>query len=265
MGLASFLKEEPEGPSFHVDGLWPYEGHLLLVAPAKWGKSTLVRNLVDSAVTGSDFLGEFKVTSPFKRVLILDMELTPHQLWNYWTGPPLTDEQAQFDMLRGSSGSMVLRDPRSRRDLAARIRDTGADLVVVDPLGPVMRVNEFEENSNDDVGRMMDLWKEVCSAAGVTASVLPHHTGHGGERGRGASVFNDTADAIWTGTYSKPGENEGPRSSARAAETPRWSRGSWSTTRPRGCCRWERRAGPRRRRTGRRRPPSRRRTPGSCR
>ena len=210
-GIATFLATEPAVPSFHVDGLWPHGGTVVLEAAKKWGKSTMMRNLVESVIGGAAFLHRFEVTAPFTRAVVIDMELTHRQAWNYWHGAALRDDQMELWRLRGSAGTMALRDPRVRGHVVAKLRDSGADLVVLDPLGPVLRVCGFEENSNDDVGRLLDIWDEVLSDAGVTASVIPHHMGHGAERARGASVIGDKADAIWTGTYAVQGEDSGPR------------------------------------------------------
>lgn len=210
-GIATFLAVEPAVPSFHVDGLWPHGGTVVLEAAKKWGKSTMMRNLVESVIGGAAFLNRFRVSAPFARAVVIDMELTHRQAWNYWHGAALRDDQMELWRLRGSAGTMALRDPRVRGHVVARLRDSGADLVVLDPLGPVLRVCGFEENSNDDVGRLLDIWDEVLSDAGVTASVIPHHMGHGAERARGASVIGDKADAIWTGTYAVQGEDSGPR------------------------------------------------------
>lgn len=210
-GIATFLAAEPAVPSFHVEGLWPHGGTVVLEAAKKWGKSTMVRNLVESVIGGRAFLDRFEVTSPFTKAVVIDMELTHRQAWNYWQGAALRDDQMELWRIRGSSGTMALRDPRVRGQVVARLRDSGADLVVLDPLGPVLRVCGFEENSNDDVGRLLDIWDEVLADAGVTASMIPHHMGHGAERARGASVIGDKADAIWTGTYAVQGEDSGPR------------------------------------------------------
>lgn len=210
-GISTLLAEEPKEPSFHIESMWPHGGMVLALAPKKWGKSTLVRNVVRAGVTGEPFLGRFDVVSRFNRALVIDMELTRRQFYDYWRGVGLTDEQAVAWRLRGSSSTMAIQSPYVRRELVHRMRDTGADLMVLDPIGPALRACGVEENSNDGVGRFLDLLDEMRLEAGIEALLIPHHMGHNGEHGRGASVLGDKADAIWTGTFERGGDTSGTR------------------------------------------------------
>lgn len=208
-GLGTLLAHEPAIPAFHIEEWWPHGGTVVVQAPRKWGKSTLVRNTVTSVMTGDPFLGQFAVTSGFKRALLIDMELTERQFYDYWVGSPMSDAQVSVWQLRGSAGTMAIRSDWVRREITKKIADTGAELVVLDPLGPALRACVFAENSNDDLGRFLDLWDEIRKDAGVTASFIPHHVGHSGDHGRGASVLGDKADATWTGTFAKTGAGIG--------------------------------------------------------
>jgi hypothetical protein len=202
--MTSVLATPPDHSTVHIESFWPYGGNVILQAAKKWGKSTLVRHAVECMATGKPLFDRFEVTAPVDRVLLIDMELTREQVYDYWKGTPLRADQLDVWRLRGSSSTMGIRTPRIRSEIAKRIADGGYDLVVMDPIGVVMGANELEENDNTDFRLFFNIWTEMLKDAGVTASLIPHHFGHQGERGRGASVISDWADAIWTGVYTKP-------------------------------------------------------------
>jgi hypothetical protein len=209
--ISDFLAVEPDAPSFHVEGLWPHGGLVLLNAAKKWGKSTMVRHLTESVLTGTPFLRQFEISSPFEKALVIDCELSERQAWDMWTGTPLTGDQMVLWRLRESLSTLRFREPVVRKEVTSRIADLGVDLLVLDPLGPVLRVNTWEENSNTDVGSCLDLLVEMCADAGVTGIFLPHHTGHSGTNARGASVLGDKADAIWSGALTNASDPYGAR------------------------------------------------------
>ena len=211
VGIASFLAHKPTAPSFHIQGLWPHGGMVLLNAAKKWGKTTNVRHTVECVLTGTPLYGQFEVTAPFTKALVIDNELSHRQMWDMWEGSPLTDEQLIMWPLRQSLSSLAIRNEWVRNELVKRIAETGADLLVIDPLGPLLRANQWEENSNTDVGMALDLLAEMAGEAGVTGLLIPHHTGHDGAHARGASVIGDKADAIWTGTLKRPTDPYGVR------------------------------------------------------
>ncbi|CAI9407878.1 hypothetical protein AESSP_01914 [Aestuariimicrobium sp. T2.26MG-19.2B] len=58
--LAQLLAEPDVDAEYQVEGLWPTGGRVVLVAPHKAGKSTLVANLLRSLVDGEKFLDELR-------------------------------------------------------------------------------------------------------------------------------------------------------------------------------------------------------------
>lgn len=211
LGISTFLSVEPEAPSFHVQGLWPHGGLVMLNAAKKWGKTTNVRHTVECVLTGQPLYGQFAIDSPLSRALVIDNELSHRQTWDMWQGSGLSDDQLILWRLRESLSTLAIRDEFVRKELVKAIADTGADLLVIDPLGPLLRANAWDENSNSDVGLCLDLLAEMAHDAGVTSMLIPHHTGHDGAHARGASVIGDKADAIWSGTLARPSDPYGAR------------------------------------------------------
>jgi hypothetical protein len=67
----------------------------------------------------------------------------------------------------------------------------------------------LDENSNAEVAQFFGWWAESLTAAGVKDDVIVHHTGHAGQRSRGASRLLDEPDAIWTLTKDADDDDDG--------------------------------------------------------
>ncbi|MFI8529060.1 AAA family ATPase [Streptomyces aquilus] len=101
-------------------------------------------------------------------------------------------------------------DPREPADMAKltrQIKKTGAVMVVFDTLhrcAPGM-----DENSNKDAGEAFQALQRLKDETGVTVLVL-HHTGHSGERARGASAMEDDADDAYVIKLAGDPEDRSP-------------------------------------------------------
>lgn len=95
--------------------------------------------------------------------------------------------------------------------LADKVRELGAGLVVVDTWH--RSTPGSEENSNDDAGEAFNELATIRDDTGTTMLVL-HHTGHAGERARGASSLEDDADTAFVIKLGGDGED-------RSAANPR--------------------------------------------
>jgi hypothetical protein len=112
--------------------------------------------------------------------------------------------------LRGKAGSLQLNSDAGRKKTAQFIADHGTDIVILDPLAPLLASLGLDENSNADVAQFFAWWSEMLSIAGVADDLVVHHTGHAGDRSRGASRLLDEPDAIWTLTKGKDIEPTDP-------------------------------------------------------
>ena len=205
LALATFLDQPDESERYRVEGLWPAEGRVLLAAAAKSGKTTMVvGNLIPALVDGRPFLGRFDVHPVAGRVVLFNMEVGPRTLrgWMRRAGIAATD-RVEVVNLRGKSSALALGSDQGRRRLADYLRGEGAEVVILDPLAPVLASLALDENSNADVAVFFAWWSEALGLAGVADDLVVHHTGHAGERSRGASRLLDEPDAIWTLTKMK--------------------------------------------------------------
>lgn len=198
--LADFLDEPDEEVSYRIDTLWPTDGRILLAAAAKSGKTTLIAaNLLPSLVDGRPFLGSLTASPVDGTVVLLNMELGRDRMrrWLRHSGIAGAD-RVVVENLRGKASAVSISTPQGRRRFAAWLAGHGARCVLLDPLVPVLSALGLDENSNADVATFFSWWGEVMDLAGVRDDLIAHHTGHAGQRSRGASRLLDEPDAIWT-------------------------------------------------------------------
>jgi AAA domain/Bifunctional DNA primase/polymerase, N-terminal len=93
------------------------------------------------------------------------------------------------------------------RELEELITETGAAVVIFDTFHA--STPGVDENDNGQIGEVFDVLRGLSERHGV-ATVLPHHTGHAGERSRGGSSIEDDADVSFV--IKIKGEDRGPES-----------------------------------------------------
>ena len=198
VSLPQLLAEPDEGPRFRVDGLMPAQGRVLLAASFKSGKSTLVGNLTRSLVDGAAFLDAFEVQRVARQVVIVDTELDRGTL-RRWLADQCIENAGQVTVvpLRGRVGQLDILDDHGREQWAQRLSDLGAEVLILDPVAPVLSSLGLDEDRAPDVGRFAAAFDELLDLAGISEAVVVHHTGHAGERSRGSSRLLDWPDASW--------------------------------------------------------------------
>jgi len=200
ISLGDFLAQPDEKENYRVTGLWPSEGRILLPAPAKAGKTTLVvGNLIPALVDGGNFLGRFATQPVTGRVVLFNMEVGERTLrrWMARSGVQGTDKVTVVN-LRGKVSALGLSTEAGRKRLTEFLRNQQAEVVILDPLAPVLAAHGLDEDKNSDVALFFSWWSAALGDAGVVDDLITHHTGHAGDRSRGASRLLDEPDAIWT-------------------------------------------------------------------
>jgi hypothetical protein len=200
INLTEFLTQPDETEQYRITGLWPAQGRVLLAAAAKAGKTTIVvGNLLPSLVDGRAFLGEHSCQPVNGQVIYLNMEVGERiiRTWMRRAGIINTDRVSVVN-LRGKASALTLATDQGRSRFAAFLRSLQAQVVILDPLAPLLATLSLDENSNTDIATFFSWWAEVLQLADVTDDLIVHHTGHAGQRSRGASRLLDEPDAIWT-------------------------------------------------------------------
>jgi hypothetical protein len=205
--LREFLAQPDEDTKYRVEDVWPSEGRVLLAAGAKAGKTTMVAcNLIPSLVDGKPFLGRFDAQPLDGVVVYLNMEVGEKKMrtWLREAGVENLDAVVVLN-LRGMASALTINSAKGRERIAKDLRSMGAKVVILDPLVPLLAALGLDENSNGEVAKFFSYWSETMRLGEVVDDMIVHHTGHAGERSRGASRLLDEPDAIWTLTKDAGG------------------------------------------------------------
>ncbi len=97
--------------------------------------------------------------------------------------------------------------PYDMTELEELIQETGAKVVIFDTLHA--STPGADENNPGEMGEVVDVLRTLRDRHGVSI-ILPHHTGHAGERSRGSSSIEDDADASFVIKLGGDGEDRRP-------------------------------------------------------
>lgn len=195
--LTELLAAPDDALVYRVGDLWPVGGSVLLAAPFKSGKSTMVGNLVRGLVDGDPFLDIFDVER-VGRVAVIDTELDVRAIrrWLRDQGIKNTDAVTVVP-LRGAVSAFDILDPAIRSSWAQQL--AGADVVILDCLRPVLDALGLSEDK--DAGKVLvafdALLAEIGAGEGLVVTHMGHQNGPASERARGDSRLLDWADALW--------------------------------------------------------------------
>jgi DnaB-like helicase N terminal domain/AAA domain len=182
--------------AYRIEGWQPENTRVMLAAQFKAGKTTLRDNYVRSIVDGDRFLDRYAVVAVTGKVAILDTELHPDML-DQW----LDDQRIQFPErvvpipFKNALSGLNFLDRVVRSELAARLREQGVVLVILDNLRPVMDSLGLDENR--DAGRLLVAFDQFLAELGADEAMVITHMGHSGERARGDSRLRDWPDVEW--------------------------------------------------------------------
>lgn len=197
--LTKLLTEPDELTHYLIDRLWPTEGHVLLSGQYKAGKTTVRNNVIQSLIDSSPLFGMFDVAeSKDRRVGVLDFEMGDRENRRVMRqmGISNTDSVDLVDM-RGAPSALNLLDAGCRREWTKVVRDNGWTVVILDPISPVISTIGIDEDNNTGIRKFLSYWQEMLYDTGVMESMVLHHSGHNGDRSRGAAAFRDWPSAYW--------------------------------------------------------------------
>ena len=195
-GLDTWLDEEYAQLDYRIDELLPSGARIVLAAPAKAGKSTLVGNLIRSLVDGSDFLNRFPAKWGEGRVVLIDNELDERRLQVWLRDQDITrTEQVAVVALRGHTATFNVLDKDIRAGWATALRKAKASVLILDCFRPLM--DALGLNEHTEAGRLLEAIDALKTEADIGEVIVVHHMGHGAERSRGDSRIIDWPDATW--------------------------------------------------------------------
>lgn len=103
--------------------------------------------------------------------------------------------------------SVRINRPEDMRELEEIIVETGAAALIFDTLHA--STPGADENDAGEMGDVFDVLRTLQEKYGI-CSILPHHTGHSGERARGTSSIEDDADITFVIKLGGDGEDRRP-------------------------------------------------------
>lgn len=193
-------RKMPKGPKYRIDQVAPKGGYVLLDAQRKAGKTTLELNVTRSLLYDEPLFGEYEPhVGRHLRVAMFNLEMSEGQFNQWLIDTKLFDEPRLYtENLRGEAKALGVLDDRRRDRLARRLEDQGIDVLMADPLGPLIRAYGMDENSTA-IGELVDGLLTLTNEAGASELFMSHHMGKDVSRGaRGSSVLEDTPDALWS-------------------------------------------------------------------
>ena len=178
-----------------IEGLIPRYGVVGLAAQAKAGKTTFMHKMIEALIKGTDFLG-LSTQRVNGGIFLLDMELPEDRLgeWTYRNG--IAERNGVYmAALSGRARNLDLSNHKHMERWVETLKAANCKLLIIDPIGPYLRMLGAEENSTTEAGRAIDYLKELQVAAGIDTLIFTHHTGHSETgRARGSSVILDIPD-----------------------------------------------------------------------
>lgn len=208
IGLRAFLDEPDEDEPMLIEDVWPREGHVLLSAREKLGKTTIWQNAVRALVDGDRFLTRWAVPETVNRVFVFDLEMPRRLLKRQLRKIGVQNlDRVHVTPMRGLAARLDVRVPEIRAYWVSEL--AGADVVILDCLGPVLIALGLDP---DRQGRdFLEAWVSMLTEAGVPSSLIIHHHGYGAERSKGDSGIRQWADVFWDLVSENPDDPAEPR------------------------------------------------------
>jgi archaellum biogenesis ATPase FlaH len=200
---------------FLIDKFWPKGEPLLITGHGGAGKSILTlqiaMDLISPPPTG--FLNVFKVNPGEHRVLfvqsensLIGMKKRIDFVRNAYAFPDalLQDRMFFLGVNNDVRTSGDIKDPHFQDAIKDAVESNEIDILVIDPL---ISFHSEDENSNDQMRRLLDKVSLLTEEIGVTPLLIHHHgkfaTDSGAGGGRGASAIGDWSPNTWELSFKK--------------------------------------------------------------
>lgn len=200
---------------FLIEKFWPKHEPLLITGHGGAGKSLLTLQVAMDLVfpPANGFLDKFKIQPEQHKILFVQSENTfigmKKRLSVIRSAYAIHDNvlrdnifflgvnediRSVGDMMRGEFQDTVKEN----------VENYGADILVIDPL---ISFHSLDENSNDQMRRLLDQVSILCEEVNVTPLLIHHHgkfsTDSGAGGGRGASAIGDWSPNTWELSFNK--------------------------------------------------------------
>lgn len=189
--LRGFLQVERPELEWHIVGLLPRQGKMVLSGASKSGKTFLGLELALSLAAGQDLAG-FRIPKPV-RTLYLQPELSDSLLaarlkWILETADPAFDSEAALDnflVFQCDSGRPNISRPEGQERIRRVIEEFKPDVIFADPL--YMLCPGLVENAAEEMTLALD---HIASWTTSGASIVLFHHFNKQNTARGSSVLS---------------------------------------------------------------------------
>ena len=185
------LKELREKHGDHLDewfiqGLIPKGSVTLLHAFGGVGKTRLLYDLIYAMVTGTSWGGQFPVTAPTRRCLIIQTDESRNDMMRSLNSRGFTDDMPIFVKMNWSLENIA--------DLRREIEEKQIDMVVMDSLTSLNQDSLFSENETDYARRILEI-KDLAQELNISVIINHHSNSQGQSRGTKA-IFNSVSQVL---------------------------------------------------------------------
>lgn len=206
-------RDEPE-VEYLIEGLAGVDYNVTITGQYKAGKTVFVCNLIKALCEGSDFLGQFKTLDPQDGTVgFWSCEMTADGLRRGYLRPLGWEPEAagHLQIWHGRGYGVNLMTDVGRKWAVNWLEDRDVTAWVIDSFARICSMCGVDENDNGAVLALLHRLDEIKRMGKVKELFLVAHTGRatsggsssggggsgGGQRARGATTFDDWADARW--------------------------------------------------------------------
>jgi len=205
-GVFSDEEEVDDDPRYLIDQLASVGDNISITGQYKSGKTLFVCNLVRCIADGEMFLDQFEIDELLHRSITVGFwscEMTRRVLVGRYLNPQefTEDGKERVHLWHGRGYGINLMDEVAGKEWAVKwLKSRDISVWVVDSFARLCAMAGIDPNDNDQVLKLLRVIDEIKHEAGVSELFLIAHIGRGElakERARGATVFDDWADARW--------------------------------------------------------------------
>lgn len=192
--LANYQSNPAAAPVDLIEGVLKQEGVCLMLGPSGSGKSTLGLQMLNSLMTGDDWLGQ--PTKPIMgSVGIMAYDMNGSMVMDWMAGFPDIDP-SKVSVVNAYKRGNPLGVPAMRAQIVSAWKSMNVETVMIDSFS----ASFFGHDQNDAAttqAHYRDLIKFGLTEVGAKALVVIVHSTEGSpHKARGSSVHHDVADSI---------------------------------------------------------------------
>lgn len=208
LDAAALLGEPDPGPTpWLVDGL--IVDHAIVAFVGRWKtlKSYALLHLCISIASGDPAFGELAIRHPGP-VVYVNEESGRDAMWRrldaLCRGRAVDRERLRAQLYVAPNKRVKLDDPGWQQELLAVGRELQPRLIAFDPLAR-MKAADRDENAQKDMAPLIEFVRQLRDETHAAAGFV-HHTGHNGDRMRGASDL----ESVWETRLTWKREGQSP-------------------------------------------------------